>query len=111
MQKLHKSESKSDFFTRLVESVLGVQVVKEYKFHPTRKWRIDYYIPEYSIAIEVEGGAFTQGRHTRGAGFIADMEKYNTMTCMGIRLIRTTPDKLNSNETLKFIAQLMSVKY
>ena len=33
---------------------LGLDLVEEHRFHPKRKWRFDYAIPEKKIAIEVE---------------------------------------------------------
>lgn len=97
----------TDLFTKLIESQFNVKCVKEYKFHETRKWRFDYAIIEHKIAIEVEGGIYTNGRHTRGSGFLKDIEKYNTATCGGWRLIRTTPSKLMSVETLGYILKLI----
>lgn len=82
----------------------------EYRFHPTRKWRIDYAITDHMIAIEVEGGAWTRGRHTRGAGFVADMEKYNEATRLGYRVIRVTPDDLLSAKTFDLIKDLINAK-
>lgn len=41
-------------FRQIILSTFGVEAVSEYKFHPTRKWRFDYAIVEYMIAIEVE---------------------------------------------------------
>lgn len=67
----------------------------EYTFHPHRKWRFDYAWPLHKVAVEIEGGAFTQGRHTRGAGFIADMEKYNAAVLLGWRVLRFVPDELH----------------
>jgi very-short-patch-repair endonuclease len=67
--------------------------VSEYKFHPKRMWRIDFAQPEKKIAIEVEGGAYSKGRHTRGSGFIKDMEKYNALTVLGWKLLRYTPQQ------------------
>lgn len=55
------------------------------------------------IAIEVEGGAWKNGRHTRGEGFIADMEKYNEITIHGFKLLRFTPDQLLTKKTLETI--------
>lgn len=52
------------------------------------------------IAIEVEGGAFTRGRHTRGAGFIGDMEKYNAATSMGWRVFRVTPSQFGGSDMI-----------
>lgn len=97
-----------NLFIALVQKELDVTVTPEYRFDDTRKWRIDYAIVPHKIAIEVEGGAFTQGRHTRGAGFIADMEKYNELTRAGWRLIRVTPQKLMSMNTINLIKDLIN---
>jgi len=50
------------------------------------------------LAAEIEGGAWTQGRHTRGKGFIADMEKYNCAVLMGWHILRFTPTQVESGE-------------
>lgn len=92
-----------DFFTLLCKSDLKMDCVKEYKFHPTRRWRFDYAIPEQKIALEVEGGVWTGGRHTSPKGFLNDMEKYNTATLMGWRVFRTVPDQLHTSATLNLI--------
>ena len=77
--------------------------VPEYRFAPPRKWRFDYaWIPE-KIALEVEGGAWTQGRHFRGAGVLTDMEKYNTAASRGWRLLRTTPKALTTHDTYLYL--------
>jgi very-short-patch-repair endonuclease len=70
----------------------------EYKFHPTRKWRFDYCWPENKLAVEIEGGIFTKGRHTRGVGFSNDMEKYNSAVLLGWRILRYAPQKINFDE-------------
>ena len=93
----------TDAFTLLIKSQFGLTCIKEYKFYPTRKWRFDYSIVELKIAIEVEGGVYTQGRHTRGKGFVNDMEKYNNAACEGWLLIRVVPSKLMSADTLDFV--------
>jgi len=81
--------------------LIGIQC--EYKFHEKRKWRFDYAIPQFKIALEVEGGAFSGGRHTRGVGFINDMEKYNTATSMGWSVLRVTPQQLLKVNTIQLI--------
>lgn len=96
---------KTDFFTLLCRSDLKVECVKEHKFHTTRKWRFDYAIPEHKIAVEVEGGVWTGGRHTSPKGFLGDIEKYNTATVMGWRVLRTIPDELCSNATIDMIRE------
>lgn len=116
--KLQQSKKKSrqrsnsvkitDVFTTICKTDLRVECVKEYKFHPVRKWRFDYAIPEHKIALEVEGGVWTGGRHTSSVGFIKDMEKYNTATLMGWRVFRTTPDELYRLKTLNLLKTAIS---
>lgn len=72
------SDTSSDMFTALCLSELGINVVKEYRFCQRRKWRFDYAAPQHRVALEVEGGVWSRGRHTRPQGFLGDMEKYNT---------------------------------
>lgn len=98
----------TDLFTALCRSDLRVTCVREYKFHPVRRWRFDYAIPSHKVAIEVEGGVWTQGRHTRPKGFLGDMEKYNTATAMGWRILRVTPDTLATTQTLDLVRQTLS---
>ena len=86
----------------------GQQVVTEYKFHPDRKWRFDFYLPDCKLAIEVEGGVWTQGRHTRGKGYIADMEKYNTAQALGYTVLRFTPEQVLTPEAYATIRQAIT---
>lgn len=80
----------------------------EWRFHPQRRWRLDYCWPEKRLALEVEGGVWVRGRHNRGAGFLNDMEKYNEWAAMGGRLLRVTPKDLCTGETLDLIKRCIS---
>lgn len=81
--------------------------VPEFKFHPTRKFRFDFAWPEYKVALEVEGGVWVKGRHTRGQGFINDLFKYNSATMLGWRILRITPDQLTKTETFTLISNTL----
>lgn len=100
-----------DVFTTICKTDLKVECVKEHMFHPKRKWRFDYAIPEHKIALEVEGGVWTGGRHIRAQGFLGDMEKYNTATLMGWRVFRTTPDNLYKTATINLLRQAINGDY
>jgi len=102
MNEIHLNEIQRNF-TKLVFEATGYPCVVEFMFHPTRKWRFDYAIPAAQVAIEVEGGAYTQGRHTRGRGFEADMEKYNTAEAMGWHVLRFTPEWLCAPKTIELV--------
>lgn len=67
---------------------------REYKFHTTRKWRIDFAFPCIKLAIEIEGGIYKRGRHTRPIGFIKDIEKYNALTELGWVILRYPPNAI-----------------
>ena len=90
----------TDIFTQLCAKELGTECVKEYRFYKPRQWRFDYALPKYKIALEVEGGVWTQGRHVRPQGFLGDMSKYNTATLLGWRVFRCTPNTLLTQKTL-----------
>jgi len=68
--------------------------VREYMFHPIRQWRADLAWPEHKIILEIEGGVFSQGRHTRGKGFIEDIAKYNAAAALGYRVFRCVPQSI-----------------
>ena len=107
-----KQNTTSNIFTTFIRQNLGAVCMTEFRFHPVRRWRADYCINPVTdkIIVEVEGGAWTRGRHTRGAGFIADMDKYNEATRLGYRVIRVTPDDLLSAKTLDLIKDLINAK-
>jgi hypothetical protein len=75
----------------------------EYVFAAPRKWRFDYAWPASRVALEVEGGVWTNGRHTRGAGFLKDVEKYNAAAVRGWLVLRCTPATLFAEATFQSI--------
>lgn len=97
-------------FERLLRSVGLPAPVREHRFHPVRRWRFDYAWIESKIALEVEGGVWTGGRHTRGAGFLGDIEKYNAATVAGWRVVRVVPSKLCASATVGMLEQLLQPK-
>lgn len=80
----------------------------EYRFHPTRKWRFDIAWPIERVAVELDGGVYSGGRHTRGAGFVKDCEKLNEATVRGWRILRYTTDMLQHEPEIA-IAQVRAL--
>ena len=89
---------------------LKIAFQEEYQFHPTRKWRSDFYITDTKLLIEVEGGIWTNGRHTRGSGYLGDMEKYNEASKMGFTVLRFSTQQVKSGFAIKEIQQFLGVK-
>ena len=83
---------------------------REHKFHSARKWRVDFSWPRYNLLVEVEGGSWARGRHTRGAGFEHDCEKYNRATLDGWRVLRFTSGMITSGEAVRTIRQAIETE-
>lgn len=82
----------------------GPALLSEHRFHPTRRWRFDRAHASSKTAIELEGGIWIQGRHTRGQGFQNDTEKYNTAQLLGWTVFRLT--KVESETLVRIIQHI-----
>jgi len=99
-----------------IEELLALQVraaqlphpVREYRFAPPRLWRADFGWPERLLLVECEGGVWSGGRHTRGSGYVKDLEKYNEATVRGFRLLRFDGRMIESGQALKLIEYMLS---
>lgn len=96
-----KRYDEEDLFTVYVKQELGAVMVREYMFHPTRKWRFDYAIPALKIAVECDGGVWTGGRHVNPQGYVKDMEKFNAAAELGWVVLKFTPKQLVTHATLE----------
>ena len=81
---------------------------KEYRFHETRRWRFDFAYPEQQLAVEVEGGTWAGGRHTRGSGYEKDCEKYNEAALRGWSVLRFTGSMIKSGKAVEILKEALS---
>ena len=86
-----------------------IEFKQEFQFNKDRKWRADFYLVGTNILIEVEGGIWSGGRHTRGKGYIADMEKYNSATALGYSVYRYSTEQVKSGKAIEEIRRMVSV--
>jgi len=100
-------ESLLDVYLR-AERIKGYE--REYYFHPSRKWRFDFAWPALMIAVEVEGGVWSGGRHTRGKGFVEDCIKYNEAALLGWTVFRCTTDMVRSGQAMHYIETMMMTR-
>lgn len=101
-------ERPADARAAMLRALLGTSVEPEFRFHGTRRWRFDFALPTFKVAIEVEGGVWTAGRHTRPRGFLGDIEKYNAAAALGWRVLRVTPGGLFAKEFLDTVRETMA---
>jgi very-short-patch-repair endonuclease len=79
-------------YTMAVWRALGVRgAVAEHRFDAVRKWRFDFAWPKHKLAVEVQGGTWSGGRHTRGAALRKEWEKLNAAATAGWRILYTDP--------------------
>jgi very-short-patch-repair endonuclease len=76
---------------------LGISVPEEqYKIIPDRKFRWDFAWPEHKLAIEIQGGTWSGGAHSRGWGIERDCEKHNLAVLAGWRTLLFTGSMVHS---------------
>lgn len=109
----------------------GIQFVREHRFGAEacggtgkglrkrladaglKDWRFDFAMPEIRLAVEVEGGGWSGGRHTRGTGFAEDLNKYDAAVRLGWVVYRCSPEMVASGraiETIKIAAMLLTTR-
>jgi very-short-patch-repair endonuclease len=78
------------------------------RFMPTaRRFRADFLCPNLKVIVEVNGGQYVQGRHTRGGkGYETDLEKLNLAQANGYRVLQFTYEMLTRGEHLKMLEEM-----
>jgi very-short-patch-repair endonuclease len=88
----------------------GLQFEREYYFHPTRRFRFDFAFLEPKIAVEIEGGIWKGGRHSRGSGFENDCWKYNSAIKEGWRVLRYSTGMVLDGTAINDVLDLLKGK-
>ncbi|WP_223306495.1 endonuclease domain-containing protein [Achromobacter insolitus] len=96
-------------FARDLRALKVLEAQREYRFAPPRMWRFDFAWPEQRFAVEIEGGVWTNGRHTRGSGFVADTEKYNAAALAGWKVLRFTEKSVRDGSAVELVARVLRV--
>ncbi|MFV5507156.1 DUF559 domain-containing protein [Acinetobacter sp. 197] len=105
--KGEKVQSEGEVKLATALRALKIDFEQEFKFHPERKWKADFHLVGKKILVEVEGGIWSGGRHTRGKGYIGDMEKYNAATMLGYQVIRFSTDQVKSGLAIQQIEKMV----
>lgn len=79
--------------------------VREYRFHPERRWRFDAAWPSIKLAVEIDG----RGRHQTVVGARNDCEKANEAIRLGWRVLRfPAVDKKHADDWVRTILEVMT---
>ena len=80
----------------------------EHRFHGIRRWRFDLAWLPQRVGMEIHGGVYAHGHHTRGKGFEDDREKSNEAQLLGWRVLRYSPQMIK-NDPINVIKQIEKV--
>lgn len=108
-RKRAKREKHEKAFALIWKALGGVELQREVTFCE-RKWRFDFAQVETKVAVEIEGGVWSGGRHTRGKGYIEDCTKYNRASVLGWTVFRLTPDMITRDKVQEIINFVKEVK-
>jgi very-short-patch-repair endonuclease len=81
---------------------------RQFKIILGRRFKADFYFPVARLIVEVDGGGWIHGRHSRGAGMERDCEKSALIAAMPARLLRVTPKHVEDGRALNWILKALN---
>jgi hypothetical protein len=85
--------------------------IREYRFSKERRFRFDFAWPDsrFRVAVELQGGVWTAGRHSRGTGFIADCDKRNLAQIEGWTVLTFTGEHLKDGTAIELTRKALGL--
>lgn len=80
---------------------------REIRFAKPRRWAFDLGYSDRKVAIEVEGGVWSRGRHVRPQGYMNDARKYNAAAAKGWTVYRFATEQVKSGEAIQFLIETL----
>ena len=82
----------------------------QYRFVPGRLYRFDRAWPEQFVAVEIQGGLWVHGAHSRGSGVERDCVKLSIAAALGWRVLPISKAMIESGQAVELIAQALGVE-
>jgi hypothetical protein len=85
---------------------------REYRAIKGRKFRFDFAWtePHHRLLVEVQGGTYTKGAHSTGAGIARDYEKANLACLAGWRCLSFDGKAVKSGEAVEVIRKALEAE-
>lgn len=109
----YKVSAASDIEETLAHHIKCLELeepLREYRFHPVRRWRFDFAWPEYKLAVEVNGAIYQRGRHSRGSGLEKDYDKLNNAQLLGWTVLQFSRAHIISGYAADMISHALTKK-
>ena len=84
---------------------------REVRFSPPRMFRADFIITRKDgarLIVEVQGGAWSRGRHGRGKGMQDDGEKSALAAIAGFQLMSLTTEQVTAGKAVAWILEWLA---
>ena len=83
---------------------------REFQAIPTRRFRLDFAWPDQKVGVELDGGTWSNGRHSRGKGYDSDCEKLALLQLAGWTIFKATATHLKDGSTIRWTMEALGVK-
>ena len=83
---------------------------REFRFHETRRWRLDFAWPSARLGIEIEGGIWRKGggAHSHPSNIMRDIEKHNALMLAGWRFLRLTDKDIKDGSAILLVKEVLN---
>lgn len=105
-----QSEDVAELLAFQLRAHKAPQFDREVRIVPDRKFRMDIYFPRERLAVEVDGGGWVNGRHSRGYGMDSDAEKSALIARLPARLLRVTPKWVKNGHAVQWILDALNTR-
>lgn len=103
------SELEAILLNRLERAGLPAPVL-QYRIVPGRQFRWDAAYVDAKVAIEVQGGVWSNGSHVRGSGVQRDCLKASMAAALGWRCLPVTREMIEDGTAVALIAQALGLE-
>ena len=105
-QKKAKREALENLLLHQIRCLKLPKPQRNYKFHPTRKLELDFAWPDLMLAVEVQGGTYSGGKHARGVGYTNDCRKMGEAMALGWVIYWCDTVLVRNGEAIQVIEKL-----
>lgn len=100
------SELEMALLTRLERAGLPLGV-GQYRFVPGRLYRLDRAFPDRLVAVEIQGGLWVNGAHSRGSGVERDCVKLSIAAALGWRVLPISKAMIESGQAVELLSKAL----
>lgn len=84
---------------------------QQHQFARPRRWRFDFSWPDAMVAVELQGGSWINGRHTRGSYQSKEHEKLNAAQKAGWVVLQFGTDRMKDPHSVAAeVAEILRAK-